>query len=72
MYNSFLEGGERDRIRECEPWGLTAGYNCHLLQLRLQQQEERKKRGEIIRVDWSFSCGKCSVIAARQHTRFIF
>lgn len=31
-----------------------------------KEQEERRKRGEIIKVDWIFSCGKCSVTAARQ------
>lgn len=45
----FVEGGEGDRIRERGVGGgaregnVTAGYNCHLLQVRLQQQEEGKK-----------------------------
>lgn len=42
------------------------GYNCHLLQVWLLQQEQRGKGGEIIKVNWIFSCGKCSVTAARQ------
>lgn len=33
-------------------WGSQPGYNCHLLQLWLQQQEQRVERGEIIKVDW--------------------
>lgn len=40
----FLEGGEKNRMKECGAWGLTAGYNCHLLELRLQQQEVRGKK----------------------------
>lgn len=31
-------------IRECEARGSTVGNNCHLLQLRLQQQEESAER----------------------------
>lgn len=51
--------------------GVTASCNCHLLQSRLQQQEGREKKPEIIRLDWIFSCGKCSATAQRHHTQFI-
>lgn len=40
----FLDGGEKDRMEECGARRSSAGNNCCLLQLRLQQQEEGAKR----------------------------
>lgn len=57
-------------IGECGARGMTVGNNCHLLQLRQQQQEESRK-GEIMRGDLDFQQGKCSVTAARPHRLLI-